>query len=128
MHSLVRRCAPGSPCPHRELDRDYERLAQFCRSGRMKVRHVAVDDTLPRVYQSLKQVLPNMKLLSLDPLHLVFVYEQKQWKKITSGGCFLRSVHLPNTHIISSAVFGRGDVEDCIVPNLALCRQIPLMH
>eukprot|EP00971_Amphidinium_carterae_P064588 1279678-Amphidinium_carterae.2 len=37
-----------------------------------KVRHVAVDDTSPLLFESLKEVLPNLEYLSLDPLHLVF--------------------------------------------------------
>eukprot|EP00971_Amphidinium_carterae_P171297 3395560-Amphidinium_carterae.1 len=44
------------------------------------------------MYDALKAVLPNMTFLSLDPLHLVFVYEQAHWKKQTPGSCFLRSV------------------------------------
>ena len=59
---------------------------------RQQVLHVASDDPSSRMFEALREQLPNLQVLSLDPLHLVFTYEQAHWKKRTPGSVFLRKV------------------------------------
>jgi hypothetical protein len=56
------------------------------------VIHVATDDPSVTLVRGLKGQCPNLKILSLDPMHIVFVYEQTHWRKRTAGSKLLRLI------------------------------------
>jgi hypothetical protein len=59
---------------------------------RRQVIHVATDDPSVTLIRGLKGECPNLKILSLDPMHIVFVYEQTHWRKRTAGSKQLRLI------------------------------------
>lgn len=57
---------------------------------RQQVRHVAVDCPSGSLFRGLKGVVPGLVWMSLDPLHIVFHYEEAQGRHRTPGSSWLR--------------------------------------
>jgi hypothetical protein len=57
----------------------------FTSAQRELVRSVCVDCPSGHLRESLAAVLPNLTILSLDPVHICMVYEQCHFKKSTEG-------------------------------------------
>jgi len=74
--------ASGSLCAGEELTPE-----QLC-----QVVSVATDSPSGRLYSEVKAVCPQLTWVSLDPVHLVIVYEQSHFRKKTPGSSFLRRI------------------------------------
>ncbi len=59
---------------------------------RTKVKHLATDNPSPRLLAYMQRAFPNLKSLSLDPLHLAIVYEYATWRKRTPDSRMLRLI------------------------------------
>ncbi|CAK0885113.1 unnamed protein product [Prorocentrum cordatum] len=62
-----------------------ERALQQCVS-------VASDDPSATLFAELKQIMPQLKFLCLDPVHLAIVYNQAHWRKHSPGQAVLRII------------------------------------
>ena len=65
-------------------------LREFTSSQLSMVQHVAVDAPSGALFRELCLVMPNLRLLSLDPTHVVMLYEATQSHKRTEGSTWLR--------------------------------------
>ena len=61
----------------------------FTTSQRQQVIHVASDAPSSELFVVLKKVLPNLRSLSLDAMHIVIVYDQNTNNKRTTGSKWL---------------------------------------
>ena len=59
-------------------------------SARNQVHYLATDSPSHKLMQHLKVVLPSLKGILLDSVHLAIVYEYAQWRKRTPGSKVLR--------------------------------------
>lgn len=59
---------------------------------RAQVIHISSDDPSMILLETLKAQCGNLRVLSLDPMHIVFTYEQAHWRKITPGSQLLRRI------------------------------------
>ena len=57
-----------------------------------QVRHIATDDPSEALLTRLREHLPNLRFLSLDPVHLVIVYAAAHFRKRTPGQRYLRTI------------------------------------
>jgi len=57
-----------------------------------QVRFIATDDPSPALWREVSKVLPNLEIMTLDPVHLAIVYEYSTWNKRTEGSRLLRSL------------------------------------
>ena len=57
---------------------------------REQVRYVCVDDASSKLLRLLHEVLPNLEILSVDPVHLAMRYEDSQGRHRTPGSRMLR--------------------------------------
>ena len=55
-----------------------------------KVTSIATDSPGALLFQSMRCIFPNLKLLVLDPVHLVIVYQQSHGGRRTAGQTMLR--------------------------------------
>lgn len=55
-----------------------------------QVQHVAVDNASPLLWHRLRDCMPSLRLLSLDPTHLAMQYEACTGGVRTVGSCYLR--------------------------------------
>ncbi|CAK0905471.1 unnamed protein product [Prorocentrum cordatum] len=62
-----------------------ERALQQCVS-------VASDDPSATLFAELKQIMPQLKFLCLDPVHLAIVYNQAHWREHSPGQAVLRII------------------------------------
>jgi hypothetical protein len=74
-----------------------DRTKPYCQeclphAARFQIKYVSTDNPSHCMWHSLQQVLPNLRLLCLDVVHLAMVYEHATWRKKTPGSRFLRSV------------------------------------
>ena len=63
--------------------------SRFTYSQRVQVLHVASDAPSAEMFQTLKEVLPNLQSLSLDAMHIVVVYDQSMNSRPTAGSKWL---------------------------------------
>ena len=61
----------------------------FTTSQRQQVIHVASDAPSSELFVVLKEVLPNLRSLSLDAMHIVMIYDQNTNNKRTTGSKWL---------------------------------------
>ena len=66
--------------------------SQWVPQAKQQVKFVATDSPSPLLWNSLRPVLPNIQIMSLDPVHLAIVYEYSTWKKRSPGSTFLRLI------------------------------------
>ena len=57
-----------------------------------QVRFLAHDDPSGHMYRTMADIMPNMRVLCLDCVHLPMVYEYGFWRKRTAGSCPLRRI------------------------------------
>lgn len=57
-----------------------------------KVRFVAHDDPSALLYRSFRDIMPNLRMLCLDTVHLPMVYEYGFWRSRTAGSSLLRRI------------------------------------
>ncbi len=57
-----------------------------------QVLYVFCDNASPKLLADLTGVLPMLKAMALDPVHLPIVYEYSTWHKRTEGSRFLRKI------------------------------------
>ena len=62
---------------------------KFTDAQRGQVLHVASDAPSAELFQTLKEVLPNLQSLSLDAMHIVMVYDQNMNNRRTTGSKWL---------------------------------------
>ena len=55
-------------------------------------RSVATDCPSGKLFEALADVMPHLKNMSLDPVHLVIVYVRSHGNKATDGSRFLRAI------------------------------------
>ena len=55
-------------------------LETLTEEQRKQVIHVCTDNPSPELFQRLKAVLPNLKWLSLDPMHICYKFNRSQGK------------------------------------------------
>ena len=55
-----------------------------------QVEAVATDMPSHKLYGELRELFPNLRCLSLDPVHIAITYNNTHWKKITPGQDLLR--------------------------------------
>lgn len=64
--------------------------------SRAQVRHVSSDDPGPTMWKEYTTVFPNMRFLSLDPTHIIMIYEATHWHKRTESSTWCHaSIHPP---------------------------------
>ncbi|CAE7582461.1 unnamed protein product [Symbiodinium sp. CCMP2592] len=63
--------------------------SSFTNTQRAQVLHVASDAPSAEMFQTLKEVLPNLQSLSLDAMHIVMVYDQNMNNRRTAGSRWL---------------------------------------
>ena len=61
-------------------------------AARRQVQFVASDEPSPKLHTQLRQVLPNMLALALDPTHTPMRYEQANGGRKTKASMLLRSI------------------------------------
>jgi len=59
-------------------------------AGREQIRHIALDDIKANAWSELSSAFTNLEILSLDPTHLVMMYQSAHWRKRTEGSQWLR--------------------------------------
>ena len=70
-----------------------EALKIACEMKRLQgVRHVTTDDPSGCLLSALRQVCPGLEAVSLDPMHIAFVYETPAYRRKTPGSVFLRKI------------------------------------
>ena len=62
------------------------------RTQKEQVENWACDDPSRKLLIKLREILCNLKAMSLDPSHLVITYEKAQWGKRTQGSQVLRCI------------------------------------
>ena len=67
-------------------------LENMTHSQLAQVRHLCSDNASPKLLRCLREVCPNLLVLSLDPNHLFFVYESAFYENRTAGSHFLRKI------------------------------------
>ena len=55
----------------------FDNLMCCCEEHRAAVEHVVTDDPSKAQWDEFHNVLPNLQSLSLDPMHIVFLYEAR---------------------------------------------------
>ena len=66
--------------------------SELTSAARNQVLVVNTDDPSSKLFNALKAILPNLKVLALDPVHLVIVYLQCHFNKATPGVKLLRQI------------------------------------
>lgn len=60
--------------------------------ARRQVKHVATDNASPKLWAALRTLLPQLRTLTLDTVHLAMVYEYATFRRRTAGSTFLRAI------------------------------------
>ncbi len=66
--------------------------SELSEEHRLQVVHVSNDDPSPKLLRGLKRIMWNHEVLSMDPMHPAFTYEQAQGRKKTPGSTLLRRI------------------------------------
>ena len=66
--------------------------SELSEEHRLQVVHVSNDDPSPKLLRGLKRIMRNHEVLSMDPMHPAFTYEQAQGRKKTPGSTLLRRI------------------------------------
>ena len=56
------------------------------------VRHITTDDPSVRLLTKLQEICPSIQAISLDPMHIAYVYEAPAYRRRTPGSAFLRKI------------------------------------
>ena len=65
-------------------------VTTFTPEQRLTVKHVCTDFPTQEQYDRLKEVLPNLKCLSLDPMHICYKFKRSQGKQQDGAGYDLK--------------------------------------
>lgn len=57
-----------------------------------QVKYVATGNASPRLWAALRTVFTELRVLTLDAVHLAMVYEYATYRRRTAGSAFLRAV------------------------------------
>lgn len=66
--------------------------SNFTKEMLSKVLYIAHDDPGALLYRSLLEIMPNLRMLCLDTVHLPMVYEYGFWRSRTAGSSLLRRI------------------------------------
>ena len=81
------------PCVSESTETQVAALATRCSAQALRsVQHYAADNPSRKLLLGLRRVCPNLKALSLDPLHIVMKYEQASYERKSAGSKFLRKI------------------------------------
>ncbi len=101
----------GESAPHMKQ----AMVERITRKHRLQVKHIASDDPSRVFLESMRSICPNLAVISLDPMHIVFVFEAPSYRRRTPASTFLR-------RIMSQAVGRRakGTLDDLTIYDGAL--------
>ena len=81
----------------------------FSESQLAMVEYVSSDMPSSKFFQELKEICPNLRAMSLDPIHLAIVYEYAHWGKKTKGSKLLRKVLAKINAVDTAALQAHAD-------------------
>ena len=84
--------------------------SRFTNAQRAQVLHVASDAPSAEMFQTLKEVLPNLQSLSLDAMHIVMVYDQNMKNRRTAGSRWSRWLAVIKEQVSQVALFSHAGI------------------